>query len=146
MDVDFLVSAQWGFFSDHAPDAIRAMGYSCEVFKADSSDPVGGVLRVYGKDGVELVDLMAASWKWQEEITGSPELVEFGKGIMVPVAKLEDLVVLKLKAGGPQDQLDAESLLHAALEAGDLDRARLDSLAKRARVLEKLNKLFEKVK
>lgn len=144
-DIDFLVSADREFFFKLLPGLLKHEDYRLKVFKGGFDDPVNGLIRIYDdQTGVEIADIIPVFWNWQDEIVAGAEKIEL-LGLTLPVARLEDLIVLKLKAGGPQDNVDAEELLKAAKLAKKIDLARLNSLAKRAKVLKQLNALSTKI-
>lgn len=144
-DIDFLVSADKDFFFKLLPDILKQKGYSLKVFKGEIDDPVNGLIRIYDQeDGSELADIIPVLWNWQDEIVAGAEKLDL-LGVSIPVARIEDMIVLKLKAGGPQDVLDTEELLKAAKISKKVDLKRLNSLAERAKVSRKLQDLSSKV-
>lgn len=143
-DIDFLVSADRDFFFNTFPEILKKKGYNIKVFRGETNDPVNGLIRIYDKeDQTELADIIPVLWKWQDEIVAAAEKVDLFE-VSIPIARVEDLIVLKLKAGGPQDLLDAEELLNAAKLSGKTDNKRLESLANRAKVSKKLTRLLSK--
>jgi predicted nucleotidyltransferase len=140
-DIDFLVHAEEYALSKTIPKMISKKGYEYKIFKGGLLDPINGVIRILDEDGGEFVDLIPLFWNWQKEAIENAEEIEIFDGIIIPIAKTEDLIVLKLKAGGSQDMLDAQELLKAS-KLG-LDRDRLMKLAKRARVDKKLSRLLK---
>lgn len=143
-DIDFLVSGDGAFLTSGLPDLISKMGYKCKMFNGDMLDPLNGVIRVFDNDGSEFVDLIPVFWNWHMEAIKHAEEVEIFDGIKIPVARVEDLIVLKLKAGGPQDMLDVHELIKAAKFGRGPDKGRLLALAKQARVDKKLARILEK--
>jgi hypothetical protein len=95
-DIDFLVSAEKGFFSKIFPEILKSKGYSYKIFEGGWDDPVNGLVRIYDEDGSELVDIIPVFWKWQDEIVKNAEKLEVFNGVSIPVARIEDLIVLKL--------------------------------------------------
>ena len=143
-DIDFMVSAEQEFFFKIFPKILEDKGYDLKVFKGHLDDPINGLIRIYDKeDNVELADIIPVFWKWQDEIVTAAQKIDFS-GVKIPVARLEDLVILKLCAGGPQDIIDAEELLKVAKISKNIDYERMQTLAKRARVSKKLKKLASK--
>lgn len=144
-DIDFLVSAEREFFFKTLPDLLRHEDYRLKVYQGGLDDPINGLIRIYDdQTGAEIADIIPVFWNWQDEIVAGAEKIEL-LGITLPVARIEDLIVLKLKAGGPQDMIDTEELLKVAKLSGKIDLARLNSLAKRARVLKQLHTLSTKI-
>lgn len=143
-DIDFLVSAEKDFFFKLFPDILKQHGYQLKVYKGGLDDPVNGLIRIYDKeDKTEIADIIPVLWNWQDEIVAGSEKIEL-LGVSIPVARIEDLIVLKLKAGGPQDLLDVEELIKAAKISKKVDLERLNSLAERAKVSKQLKKLISK--
>ena len=143
-DIDFLVSAEKDFFSKTFPEILESKGHSYKIFKGGWDDPVNGLIRVYDEDGSELVDIIPVFWKWQDEIVKNAEKLKVFEGVSIPVARIEDLVILKLVAGGPQDMLDIEELLKVGKVQQNIDKERLLNLAKRAKESRKLKELLNK--
>lgn len=133
-DADFLVEAEDRFFEEVLPKAARDLGYSASWIRGDLDDPVRAVLRIFDRAGNEVVDVLPVGWRWQEDMLKDAPRVPFRKGLRIPVPRAEDLVVLKLKAGGPQDLLDAESLLRGHDGRRGWNRRRLSRVARRAGV------------
>lgn len=141
-DIDFLVSAEDEFFSKHFPATIKSMGYSYKIFTGGMNDPINGLIRIYNHSGEELVDIIPVYWKWQDEMVKDAPQVKISKDLSIPIALAEDLVVLKLKAHGPQDLLDVKELLRAMSFGRGFDRGRLDEFARRAGVGRDLKKVL----
>jgi hypothetical protein len=83
---------------------------SLRIVRGDADDPLAGVVRL--ADEAEAVDVIVGRFEWQRAAIDRRMTVSVGDEV-VPVVQRADLVVLKLFAGGPQDQLDVR-LLHAA--------------------------------
>jgi predicted nucleotidyltransferase len=143
-DIDFLVSAEKDFFFRTFPKILEEKGYLVKVFKSTLDDPINGLIRIYDQDETELADIIPVFWKWQEEIVTAAEEIDLS-GIKLPVARIEDLIILKLKAGGPQDLIDVEELIKAAKISRKIDLKRLVLLAERAKVDKKLKIMADKI-
>ncbi len=77
----------------------------------DADDPLAGVVRVEPTTGDQRsVDLIVGRGGWQEAIAQRAERIEFD-GVPIPVARASDLILLKLYAGGSQDEWDITQLL-----------------------------------
>lgn len=145
-DIGFLVSAKKRFFTETFPLLAQSLKYSIVVTPGSADDPIRGLVGVYDKNQEDaLIDILPVFWKWQDDIVKGAEYLKIPGTRSVPVARTEDLVVLKLKAGGPQDVLDAKELLKVAHLRGNIDRNRLFGLAKRARVDKPLLRLLSKI-
>ncbi|CAG0979178.1 hypothetical protein MYXO_01749 [Myxococcaceae bacterium] len=62
------------------------------------------------------MDLVLGRWSWQAEILSRAEPQSL-LGVLVPVVRATDLVLLKLYAGGPQDRWDIAQLLSTQARA-----------------------------
>lgn len=82
-----------------------------DVRRGDLDDPLGGVVHIRLPNGAD-VDVVVGKHRWEEAIIARAELVDFG-GVLVPVPLTDDLILLKLSAGGPVDQFDIHELLYA---------------------------------
>src|SRR5574341_1922532 len=76
-------------------------------------------------------DIMWAHKRWQRGALQRAIDVDV-TGDQIPVLHPEDLILMKLAAGGPQDLLDVQALL--ALSPPQLDVARLEKSAARLRL------------
>jgi len=108
LDADLLVverrvlgEAFWKGLTDRA---------SLRVVRGDADDPLAGVVHLEGE--AEAVDVIVGRFEWQRAAIDRRMILSVGEEAL-PVVQRADLVVLKLFAGGPQDQLDVR-LLHAA--------------------------------
>jgi len=91
-------------------------GYTAAVRPGDESDPLAGVVRFEGS-GEAPVDLVLGRRSWQVEILARAE-PQMLLGVLVPVVRAADLILLKLYAGGPQDRWDIVQLLSTEERAG----------------------------
>jgi len=91
---------------------LRAIGLSAQSRKGAPGDPVVGVVVVDLPIGASHVtcDLLLPSARWQSQAVRDAGIFEV-EGSQVRVVQARDLFLLKLYAGGPQDLLDAGSLL-----------------------------------
>lgn len=113
LDYDLLVLDR-GVLVAEAWTGLADSGAVVEIRKGDSDDPLAGVVRV-SREGQAPVDLVVGKKPFLEGVLARrQELVVRGR--RVPVVLGADLLLLKVFAGGPQDLLDAETLL-----AGDED-------------------------
>ena len=144
-DLDFLINSDEDFFRKEFAKKLKDEGYNVELYKGQFDDPLRALIRIFDNHKNPLVDFILIHWKWQETIIDSAEKLSLGN-IFVPIAKTEDLVVLKLKASSPRDLLDVEELLKIASYSGQLDKSRLISLAKSAGVDKKLRQLLLSLK
>ena len=133
LDIDLLVTdprvlerAFWASFGGRAAIDIRT---------GDAADPLAGVVRITS-EGDRDVDLIVGRGSWEADIVARAEPMRRG-GRDLRTARVEDLILLKLYAGGSQDRWDIEQLL-ARSDRGALVAAverRLSSLPPAARRL-----------
>jgi predicted nucleotidyltransferase len=114
--------------------ALVADGIDVDVRHGDDDDPLLGVVRC--TQGEQAIDLVVGRSAWQLELIAraTPTLVF---SLDLPIVTVEDLIVLKLYAGGIQDRWDIQQLLTSAsatVEIGDID-ARVSSLPERCQEL-----------
>ncbi len=104
----------------------------------DSDDPIPLLLRLNlgGALNQPGADILWVHRRWQREALQRRLEVKSGK-LRVPVLHPEDLILMKLDAGGPQDLLDVQALLSA--RPPKVNVARLKRSAARMR----LRKLLE---
>ena len=80
-----------------------------DIRTGDAADPLGGVVR-FTSAGQRDVDLVVGKVDWHEDVVTRAEPTLRG-GRDIPTARVEDLILLKLYAGGSQDRWDIEQLL-----------------------------------
>lgn len=102
-------------------------GSEAEWRAGDHEDPVPLLLRL-GLSEIT-VDILWAHKQWQREALARSVLLKLDE-LEVAVLHPEDLILMKLDAGGPQDLLDVESLL-----SGPPTELNLKSLRQRAATL-----------
>lgn len=106
-DIDLLVLVD----TDKLQQIVTAFcdaGLHAELRRGDYNDPVPYLIRA------DAVDILVAPRAYEAEaIRQSINVAVAGK--TVPVASPEFLIVLKLKAGGPQGLLDVQELLASGL-------------------------------
>lgn len=111
-----------------------AAGFFAEWREPGEGDPIAGLVRARPRaDGLP-IDILAAGSAADREVLkrARPVTVE---GLTVPVALPEDLIAMKLQAGGGQDYEDARRLL--ALPSGVDGQLLTESCRKRG-VLDRL--------
>ena len=119
--------------------AAKHCGYDTE--RVDRELAEAGILRLGAPTSVGGlgVDLIAIDSPFLESLTQRATSLEVG-GVSVPVATLEDLVLLKLDAHRPKDIDDVLAIKDVA--ADQLDRAYLERWAKELGVLDRLTLYF----
>lgn len=84
-------------------------GIEVDPRRGDADDPLLGVVR-FSQQGDTDVDLVVGRHAWQTRaVTRARELQV--SGLVLPVVRGEDLILLKLFAGGPQDAWDVQQAL-----------------------------------
>lgn len=106
-----------------------AHGWQAEWSEGGEDDPIPGLIRAKPKDGGLPVDLLPARGKADKQALARAIAVEV-EGASVPVVAPEDLLAMKLEAGGGQDYEDARRLV-------EILGAKLDMKALRARCKER---------
>lgn len=107
-DYDFL-TIDSGALRPDTWAALEASGVRADCRHGDIDDPVAGVARLSFPGG-DRADVILAKWRWQRGVVerAEPEKLE---GVVVPVPRTADLILLKLAAGGPIDLQDVLVLL-----------------------------------
>jgi hypothetical protein len=99
-------------------------------------DPIAGLIRVVPADEEEAVlDILIAKGSADRTALSRCISVELGKSSL-PAVRPEDIIAMKLQAGGGLDYEDARELL--GVQAGRLDEAMLVAACKERRVLDRL--------
>lgn len=80
-----------------------------DIRAGDAVDPLAGVVR-FRAAGERDVDIIVGKTEWQAAILTRAQPARRG-GRDLPTARVEDLILLKLYAGGSQDRWDIEQLL-----------------------------------
>jgi hypothetical protein len=108
LDVDLLTADARVLEAERWTDLVRA-GAVVEPRRGDADDPLAGVVQIQISDGTE-VDVVVGRWKWEAAVIDRAEpMTVFG--VVVPVPRTSDLILLKLAAGGYLDLRDAAALL-----------------------------------
>jgi hypothetical protein len=122
MDIDLLVLAKTGNLSPLVK-ALCDAGMRAELRRGALDDPVPILIRA------DFLDIIVATKKHEAEAVVESIAVNIA-GKDIPVVSPEYLIILKLKAGGPQDMADVRELLASNL----VDKLIISDLAKRYRV------------
>lgn len=80
-----------------------------DIRRGDAADPLAGVVRCRAEHERD-VDVVIGRSGWQANLIGRAEPTRRA-GRLIPAARVEDLILLKLYAGGSQDRWDIEQLL-----------------------------------
>lgn len=107
-DIDLLADATR---SSELDAALRHAGFEPEWRRGGPDDPVPMLLRLRDAAGGPGVDVACVTRGWEREILERAVRVRIPGGPDVPVVAVEDLIVLKLLAGGPGDLADVADLL-----------------------------------
>lgn len=89
--------------------SLESGGVSVEVRKGDLTDPLAGVVR-FKRAGEGHVDVVVGKFQWQRRILDRAVLRAVAEANL-PVVRADDLILLKLFAGGAQDAWDIQQLL-----------------------------------
>ena len=99
-------------------------------------DPIAGLIRVVPADEeAAVLDILLASGSADRTALSRCVSVELGSGSL-PAVRPEDIIAMKLQAGGGLDYQDARELLR--IQAGRLDEPMLEAACKERRVLDRL--------
>ena len=114
-------------------ERLEDLDSSVEWRVGDYDDPIPLLLRVKLSPAFQGVgaDIIWAHKRWQRDALQRAIGVDVA-GDQIPVLQPEDLILMKLEAGGPQDLLDVQELL--SVSPPQLDVTRLKDSAKRLRV------------
>jgi predicted nucleotidyltransferase len=106
---------------------LSAEGLSVETRMGEEGDPLGFVLRIYDRDRNQ-VDLIGGIRRLEPDFFKRALVDEFD-GLKLRIASPEDLIALKLFAGGPQDIEDARGVL--TIQSAGIDKDLVLSLCRR---------------
>ena len=138
VDIDFLIALP-ATKTDDFTNLLRIKGYKATHRKTDLLDPLGDVFFVQTEVPVQLI---CAKYQHHLAAIERAVLIDYS-GQKIRVVTAEDLVIFKLKAGGPRDLWDAENLL--AFNQ-NLDLEYLLSVAKELRVDRRLKSLIKRIR
>lgn len=130
-----LAVAAWGapratedidLLADVSPSAeldavLRAAGFEADWRRGAPDDPIPLLLRLCSSSGPE-VDVVCATRTWEREMLGRAPRLRLAQALEIPVVGVEDLIVLKLLAGGPADLADVADLLGRVGPLPELDK------------------------
>ena len=117
-DIDLLADVSPSAELDRA---LGAAGFEAEWRRGAADDPIPLLLRLRSRSDPEL-DVVCATRAWEREMLARAVRLRLGQSLEIPVVALEDLIVLKLLAGGPADLTDVADLLGRAGPLPDLDK------------------------
>ena len=107
LDIDLLVTDR------RVLDASLWAGVAGDIERdirlGDDTDPLAGVIR-FRATGERDVDIVVGRGGWNADVVAHAEIASH-RGRDLPTARVEDLILLKLYAGGSQDRWDIEQLL-----------------------------------
>ncbi|MBI5969686.1 MAG: nucleotidyl transferase AbiEii/AbiGii toxin family protein [Deltaproteobacteria bacterium] len=130
-DVDLLVGLASIERLDAFSSALERRGFKTDIRSGGLADPVPYLIRT-SRDDVP-VDIIIATKNWEHEACEQAVTVSLD-GADIPVAPVEYIIVMKLRAGSPRDLADVSELL----KTSELRTGFLKGLAKRLRVDRKL--------
>lgn len=109
--------------------------WNAEWIAGGQDDPIPGLIRAEPKkDGLPIDMLLARPGPDRDALSRALKL-EF-EGIAIPVVTPEDLIAMKLSAGGGQDYEDARRLI--SVLSGKLDKERLRQYCRQRQISERL--------
>ncbi|HEX7481321.1 MAG TPA: hypothetical protein VF331_26195 [Polyangiales bacterium] len=87
---------------------LQALGIEVDVRVGDEDDPLLGVVRITHCD--ETIDVVVGRAAWQRGVVERARPIH-ALSVELPLVTVDDLILLKLYAGGLQDRWDIEQLL-----------------------------------
>lgn len=127
LDADALLSLRGTALDiDQLAEKLRREGRQVDLRMGEPGDPLGYVLRIRDGSGNQ-ADLIGGIRKLDGGFWDRVVAQEWD-GMPLRIASLEDLIALKLYAGGPKDLEDAEGVMR--VQAGRLDNDLLRRLCK----------------
>lgn len=147
-DIDILADSDPSPIRDHAVRARLQQFWDAQGCRGEwrvglADDPIALLLHLGLPRPIGLTaDVLWAQKPWQQEALKRVRTVKVFRTDIV-ILHPEDLILLKLEAGGPQDVLDVESIL--ANNPPELDHARLMRAATRLRLRTALDKCLRRV-
>lgn len=131
-DIDVVVAVATDAEAERVTSRLRTLGYGIGEFLEETTSGRLSTVRITtpqeGDFGV-VVDLIFFSSGLEQGIASRAEELEVAPGVVMPVAKLEDLLVTKVLAGRYQDFADVHSLLaHASVGEREVTLARLQEI------------------
>jgi hypothetical protein len=128
LDADALISLKGASLDlEGLAKILSAEGLSVETRMGEEGDPLGFVLRIYDRDRNQ-VDLIGGIRRLEPDFFKRALVDEFD-GLKLRIASPEDLIALKLFAGGPQDIEDARGVL--TIQSAGIDKDLVLSLCRR---------------
>lgn len=106
---------------------LKGMGFDVSLSRADLLDPLGDLITIASDLPIQLIK---AKYAYQVDAVRNAITVPY-EGRELRVVSLEDLVLLKLKAGSPLDLSDIQSILK--VQGSNLDIASLMERARRVK-------------
>lgn len=112
--------------------------------KGDFSDPIGLLidLQVPVQAKHVSVQLIIATKLWEEKFSKTTVKVNIGES-SIPVIKAEELIIMKLKAGGPLDIYDVKQLIKINKNSKNFDEKELIRKSKDMRIDKKLKRIMD---
>jgi len=108
-----LAVAAWG-----APRATEDIDLLADLSPSQELD---AALRLRSRSGPE-IDVVCATRAWEREMLSRSIRLRLPQGLEIPVVAIEDLIVLKLIAGGPADLSDVADLLQRVGPLPELEK------------------------
>lgn len=127
LDIDILAEPARGRAAAGVAKALVLKGWTLVEHARHPGDPVPELLRM--RSGGVGVDILVALRAWEAAMIAKAALVQW-QGIGLPSVQAEALAAMKLRAGGPQDIVDAGRL--EALPG--FDRAAFEAWKRKLRV------------
>jgi hypothetical protein len=127
LDIDVLADPAAGRAASEAAQALVRKGWTLVEHARHPGDPVPELLRM--SCGGVGVDILVAHRTWEAAMLEEASIVPW-QGVAIPSVRVEALAAMKLRAGGPQDLVDAGRLEGLP----NFDRERFAAWKKKLRV------------
>ena len=128
LDADALITLKdAGLDLDSLVGILREKGWTVDARMGEEGDPLGFVIRISDANGNQ-VDLIGGILRLDPGFFNRASENEF-EGLKLRMVSPEDLIALKLFAGGPKDLEDAQGVLE--IQQSSIDKDLLLSLCKR---------------
>lgn len=138
-DIDLLAEIPRGI-RKNLTDGFSGLGYSADWRRGDIDDPVPELLRLTPRNPHQrlAVDILIASRAFEKAALERAVNIELD-GWAMPVLRAEDVIALKLRAGGGVDYADVKAILR--VQSGKLDKKLLQASCSENGVLNELLRL-----
>lgn len=138
-DIDFLLDAGSREAVERFLQFLHEHDVACRSVHSTLDDPLPWLVELPMEGSLPVpVHLIVVTRAWEATMVERATEVELASNLSIRVVQPGDLLLLKLKAGGPQDLLDAKRLGESMKLQAILDREKLRATATAMNVLSEL--------